>query len=86
MNIESLPAVETLPPRIPASLVCKYAGYGKGTLSKRIKRGLMPPPVDRAKENMFLTSVVLEKLGITGGSQQENVNPLEKALDALRPA
>lgn len=74
--------LETLPPRIPASTVCKLAGYSKGTLIKRIARGLMPRPVDRGKENLFLTSQVLERLGLNGKS--EAVNPFQKALDARR--
>lgn len=71
--------LETLPPRIPASMVCKLAGYGKGTLQGRIKRGLMPAPIDRGKENLFLTEQVLEKLGI--GAKIEAVNPFIKSLN-----
>lgn len=55
-----------LPPRIPASKVCEIAGYSKSVLSRRISSGRMPRPVDRAKENLFLTSAVLERLGLVG--------------------
>lgn len=73
-----------LPPRIPASKVCELAGYSKGTLHGRIKRGLMPPPIDRGRENLFRTADVLERLGLSGAVSIGAVNPLEKALDALK--
>lgn len=77
--------LSNLPPRIPASKVCELAGYGKGTLNGRIKRGLMPPPVDRGKENLFLTSEVLERLGLAGQAAASS-NPFEKALNDARPS
>jgi hypothetical protein len=73
---------ENLPPRIPASTVCKLAGYGKSTLTDRIKSGRMPSPIDRGKENLFLTSEVLDRLGISGAPVSEN--PFEKALDVYK--
>lgn len=76
--------IETLPPRIPASTVCLLAGYSKSTLINRIAHGLMPKPIDRGKENLFLTAEVLEKLGI--GAKSESINPLEKALDDMDAA
>ena len=69
----------SLPPRIPASLVCKLAGYGKAALNRRIKDGLMPAPIDRGRENLFLTSEVLKRLGLAEAAPP--VNPFEKALD-----
>jgi predicted DNA-binding transcriptional regulator AlpA len=76
--------LETLPPRIPVSVVCRLAGYSKSTLIKRIACGRMPAPIDRGKENLFLTTEVLEKLGI--GGKSESVNPFEKALDDYQAA
>lgn len=73
---------ETLPPRIPSSIVCRLAGYSKSTLIKRIACGRMPSPIDRGKESLFLTAEVLKRLGINGKS--ESVNPWEKALDGHR--
>ncbi len=70
--------LETLPPRIPASMVCKLAGYTKSTLRNRIKSGIMPKPIDRAKENLFHTEAVLEKLGLR--KTPETINPFIKAL------
>lgn len=74
--------LETLPPRIPASTVCRLAGYTKSTLINRIACGKMPKPVDRGKENLFSTKDVLEKLGL--GGKSESVNPFKKALDAYK--
>lgn len=76
--------LESLPPRIPASTVCRLAGYSKGTLIKRIACGRMPSPIDRGKENLFLTTEVLQSLGI--GGKSETVNPFEKALDSMDAA
>lgn len=74
--------IHELPPRIPASVVCKLAGYGKGTLAARIRRGTMPSHIDRGKENLFLTSEVLKRLGLAE-EITSSINPLERALDAL---
>lgn len=72
--------VETLPPRIPASVVCKLAGYSKSTLLKRIRGGRMPQPVDRGREMLFNKSEVVEALGLTG-EQKDAGNPWEAALN-----
>ena len=79
-DMTQIPPLNLLPPRIPASLVCKLAGgYSRSTLRNRIKSGLMPKPVDRAKENLFQTDAVLEKLGLK--STPAIINPFIKALN-----
>jgi predicted DNA-binding transcriptional regulator AlpA len=72
--------IETLPPRIPASTVCKLAGYSKATLMKRIKREVMPKPVDRGREKLFKTAEVLAALGLTDSAPAKGVDPWEAAL------
>ena len=76
--------LETLPHRIPASVVCKLAGYGKNTLRSRITKGQMPRPIDRAKENIFHRDEVLKKLGLA--KESVSSNPFEQALDELEKA
>ncbi len=78
--------IESLPPRIPASTVCKLAGYSKTTLRSRIRQGRMAQPIDRAREQIFITSDVLRHLGLSDQVDQSTMNPFEKALDAIGPA
>ena len=73
IKIEDLSA---LPPRIPASVVCRLAGYSKGTLAKKISIGQMPQPIDKIRKRLFLTSAVLQSLGIEG-----NVEPANKGWE-----
>lgn len=71
--------IETLPPRIPASTVCKLAGYSRSVLWRRIKEGRMPKAVDEGREKLFLRDDVLRHLGLSGVDQTRN--PFEAALD-----
>lgn len=73
--------IENLPPRIPASIVCKLAGYSKATLMKRIRDEAMPKPVDRGREKLFKTSEVLAKLGLTDAKTARESDPWEAALN-----
>lgn len=56
-------------------MVCALAGYGPGTLAKRIAAGRMPKHVDRGRDGLiFLREEVLAALGL-----------LRAAEVALRP-
>lgn len=57
--------ISSLPLRIPASMVCQLAGYGRNTLYNRIKQQRMPAHVDQGKELLFDTQAVLSALGIS---------------------
>ena len=79
MKIES---IDTLPPRIPLKVVCRLAGYSKSTLIRRISEGKMPQPIDRAKQMLFLTTDVLNHLGLS--ANVDCGNPWEKGLEAFQ--
>lgn len=60
-----------LPPRIATDTVCDLAGYCAGTLSLRIKGGIMPKPIDKAKQNIFDRDAVLRALGLMDGAAKQ---------------
>lgn len=79
--------MEIAPARIPASEVCRLAGYGRVTLGRRIKEGKMPAPVDRGREQLFDRAAVHKALGIPSAAEQhaepENDDPWGKAAHAI---
>lgn len=60
-----------LPLRITTSQVCDLAGYGPATLSVRIRRGLVPAPIDKGLENIFDRDAVLKALGLVDEAKPE---------------
>lgn len=78
--------MEIAPARIPASEVCRLAGYGRVTLGRRIKEGKMPAPVDRGRERLFDRMAVHKALGISTEAEQhepEEDDPWGKAANAI---
>lgn len=74
-------------PRLTASEVCRLAGYGRVTLGRRVRDGLMPKPVDRGRERLFDRQEIYKALGIETETPQhvepEEDDPWGKAVDAF---
>lgn len=74
-------------PRLTASEVCRLAGYGRVTLGRRVRDGLMPKPVDRGRERLFDRQEIYKALGIAMETPQhvepEEDDPWGRAADAI---
>lgn len=51
-------------PRLTTLEVCELAGYGPQTLTKRVREGRMPQPIDKARHHIFERDAVLKALGL----------------------
>lgn len=54
----------SIKPRLTTLEVCELAGYGPQTLTKRVREGRMPQPIDKARHYIFDRDAVLRALNL----------------------
>jgi predicted DNA-binding transcriptional regulator AlpA len=72
-------------PRIAISEICHIAKISRSTVQRRIKKGIMPNPIDRGHEQLFDRKAVYKALGICliSGDDSPSENPWLRGARAI---
>lgn len=81
---EDMTDMHKLPKRLFAREVCAALCLSRGQISRRIKQGKFPPPVDRGKEDIFDRDDILDYLSKDTKHRNTHKNPFEAALNVVK--